>query len=182
MSESSSEKYREDIKYLASLAYDEYKMMMVDTKRYQANLLKTYLWLSSLILGLQLTTYAKLLFVLNNTYNINFIDVVAAAISIIPSLVAFIIGVDTLRGRTSPGRPLGDLGQLLKIAKMDKDSDNNLTHLATIQALNDYLLKEKKTIHFKGIRMRAMSYCIIIAVGLSCTFMLVYLVSVFQKF
>jgi hypothetical protein len=86
------ESYNANIELLLDYAKKEYEKHFTELPAYQDNNLKTYLWISAALTGLQLTTIDKLGTMPNSS-------VFYVTISIILSFLVFCIGIDSLRVR-----------------------------------------------------------------------------------
>lgn len=165
-------KYREGLLFLAKMAYDEYRQVCLDIPKYQATLLRTYLWLSSLVVTLEAGFYIKAgsgeISWAGKTCTIGDWFYFFAGISLVASLAAFALGVDTLRGRGIPTLPLGDFNVLAnKAFEMASDASSSKLYPTIIRALNVEISREAASISRKGKKLRAMSRLILISVFFS---------------
>lgn len=172
MSDFDHTKYREGLTFIAKMAYDEYRQVCLDIPKYQATLLRTYLWLSSLIATLEAGFYFKAV-----SGEISWAGVVCttgdwfyffAGISLTASLAAFALGVDTLRGRGMSTLPLGDFNVLAdKAFEMASDPSSSKLYPTIIQALNTEISRLAVSTSKKGKKLRAMSLLALTSVSFS---------------
>lgn len=172
MSDFDHDKYREALILITKTAYDEYKHVCMDIPRYQATLLRTYLWLSSLAVSLEAGVFYKAVsgeIKWNGTAcsaEIHFLLLAAAAL--IAGLAAFVLGVDSLRGRGKTSLPLGDFTELATNAyEMASEPGSTKLYPTMITALDGEISRQTATTSRKGIKLRAMSRLILLSVGLA---------------
>lgn len=104
--------YDKQIDALTKFAYDEYRQVGLDRPKMQLGLVRTYLWVASASLALQGAVIQKLLGtdILNLKLIIDPYTYVEACIAIIACLMAFwafVMGIDTMRGRHDGVLPFG---------------------------------------------------------------------------
>ena len=172
MSDFDHTKYREGLTFIAKMAYDEYRQVCLDIPKYQASLLRTYLWLSSLIATLEAGFYFKAV-----SGEISWAGMISttgdwffffAGISLTSSLAAFALGVDTLRGRGMSTLPLGDFNILAtKAYEMAYDPSSSKLYPTLIKALDAEISRQTTVTSRKGRKLRAMSRLVLISVFFS---------------
>jgi hypothetical protein len=165
------DKYREAMIFLTKTAYDEYKQVCVELPRFQMSLLKTYLWLSSLVLTVEAGVCYKAM-----TGDIKWGETVCtagtwffafAAAALVVSMTAFVLGVDTLRGRRRFNRnlPLGDFTDLATEAyDMASKPRSTTLYSSMIAALNREINRQAAITSRLGLKLRRMSQLILISV------------------
>jgi hypothetical protein len=172
MSDFDHAKYREGLSFLAKMAYDEYRHVCLDIPKYQATLLRTYLWLSSLIATLEAGFYFKAvsgeIFWAGRVCVTSCCFYFFAGISLTASLAAFALGVDTLRGRGMSTLPLGDFNVLAEKAyEMASDPSSSKLYPTIIKALNAEISRQTASKSKKGKKLRAMSALALVSVFFS---------------
>lgn len=133
--------YRERLALVVQCAYEEYRIITVDTPNRQQGLIKTYLWLSSLIIAFDLSVYSELL---QKKFEISFLArdpeclfTVTAIIALISSLAAFGIATWATFGRGVVKMPLGaDVMEFARKAKDDAEKGEFRTYNTLIKSLD----------------------------------------------
>lgn len=156
--------YEKNLVILADHAQKEYKLVAQELPAYQRSVLKTYLWLSSLLVAAEVTTFKSLIGkAMNVTWlqkdpSIFFYHISAA--SILLGLAVFCFGIDTMRGRKNRVMPYISFMTLADTAHKEASGVNeSATTLTTvIQSLNDSIINQKNEIHKVGIKLRTMSF------------------------
>lgn len=157
---------------LAKNAFDEYKIISVDIPSRQAGYLKTYLWLASVLIAAELSFYSNILS--QNFPRIDFLYrfpnlafYIAAATSLGCAVIVFAFGVDTLRGRKQHSIALGDLMQVVELAKGSAISNDNSYYVPVIRAYNDAISHQATACHQIGVKLRRMSRLILLSLLLA---------------
>lgn len=177
--------YREDLKFLTNLAYDEYKILKVDYKVYQANLIKTYLWITSIVGGLQFSFFYKIFIareVLSDKKLIFSVwHCLPAILALTLTLLAFFVGVDTLRGRSKSvqiaGKHISILNMIKKRAQTSKISTIYPTIISRIDKCS---MHEKTELTRKGNMARKMSWLIMFSIILTFFLLSILAIDVYR--
>lgn len=165
---------------LIKYAYDEYKNVTIDRQRIQFGYLRNYLWLATVLIGAQGTLFFK--YFESNGATQPFwaflVILISGTVAIFSSLAAFILGVDTLRGRKNTILPFGDFLQLGDMSHA-MASTLNTTQLRScvLSRLNEAISVHVERAHGIGIKLRRMSVLIIMStcVTISGTIGIAYL-------
>lgn len=166
------DKYREALLFLSKTAYDEYRYVCLDIPKYQATLLRTYLWLSSIVLTVETGFAFKLL---SNEIKWQEIPLVPGecfyifyGVALLLSLIAFALGVDTLRGRGISRFALGNFNNLAQEAyEMAFVPGSTTLYPTMISALDEAINCQVATIDQKGKKLRWTSRLILLSVLLA---------------
>ncbi len=144
--------YNSNIELLLDYAKKEYEKHFTELPVYQDNNLKTYLWISAALIGLQLTTIDKLESMPNSS-------ACYVAISISLSFLVFCIGIDSLRVREKSIFGLEKYNDLTDRAyKYAKSTGSRRKlQLCLIDFFETAIDSEIKNNVWRGGRLRAMS-------------------------
>ncbi|MGE4293929.1 MAG: hypothetical protein AB7E32_17190 [Desulfovibrio sp.] len=163
-------KYQAALAVLTKTAYDEYKHVSMDLPSYQAGLLRTYLWLSSLVATLEVGFFYKAV-----SGGIQWGGAVCvpagwffvfAAAALMGAFSAFVLGVDSLRGRGKACFPLGDFTSLATMAhEMASEPGSTKLYPSMITALDAEINRQTAVVNRKGIKLRSMSLLTLLSVG-----------------
>ena len=167
-------KYSTALDSVLRAALDDYNQITYTTKRFQHSTIKTYLWISTGVVAAELAFYAD---ITSTKQLIAFIDLTVdmqgkvfkffSCLSLILSLVVFLLGVDTMRGR---GKDVGPTAfpwtKIGDIAFDDCDefyTDScRITLIRDIQEAITHQIAEANSI---GIKLRYMSRGVLASVS-----------------
>jgi len=156
--------YEKNLVILADHAQKEYKLVTQEVPAYQRSVLKTYLWLSSLLVAAEVATFKALI---GKTINVTWLQkdpsiffYHISVASIFLGFAVFCFGIDTMRGRKPRVMPYGSFMDLAdKAYKEASGEKSRATTLTTvIKSLNDSIITQKDEIHKVGIKLRFMSF------------------------
>jgi len=164
--------YKERLSLVIQSAYVEYKVLAVDIPHRQNGLVKTYLWLSSLILAFDLKVYSDLLQLRYAIYFFNKMPTALfyhiAGIALILSLIAFALATDSMRGRGVTKLPLGgDINLFTQWAHSDVNGGGYKTYVSLIASINKAMTNEAKLVSKRGKILRITSLCCLFSIVLS---------------
>jgi len=147
----------------------EYKRTAIDIPASQKSNLKTYLWLSSLLIAAELSIFKALL---EKKVEIPFFQKSAgpwfyifAIVSLGMSAVCFFLGVDSMRGRKPKYLPFGDPMSWADKAYADAEGENALvkTQTSVIGALSYAISESCAIVNILGIKLRIMSVTLLVS-------------------
>ncbi|TIH13415.1 hypothetical protein D0S45_15270 [Marinifilum sp. JC120] len=113
------EKYSEGLSMLIDKAYSEYEIWALKIKQTQLRYIRTYLWISSVMVGMEFVFYRDLILKKSQNIILSNVDVVRefwvafAILSLFFSTSAFVLGLHTLKGKTPTHRAFVDFKDLL---------------------------------------------------------------------
>lgn len=153
-----------DLSLLLDIARTEYKILFVDDRTYQGGLLKTYLWLSTVMiaaiiaLGDAAMGKGQILFIAGRCGWIFFI---CWGSSLALSLAVFGLGVDALRGRNG-FLTFGNFKQLFEIAEeAARAEDRHSFRIDLLRFLEKTTAIQTAETSRTGLRLRKMSYMLL---------------------
>lgn len=134
--------YRERLALIVQSAYEEYRVVTIDSPNRQHGMAKTYLWLSSLIIAFDLKVYVDFL---QRVYQIQLLQhdptplfLAVAAVSVVTAVLAFGLAMFTTLGRGSVKMPLGDdIMKFAEKAKEDAEKGSFRTYNSLIRSLDE---------------------------------------------
>ncbi len=148
--------YGKNISLLLSMARDEYKRHFIELPAIQERTIKTYLWISGALIGLQITAIDKL-------HPLPFSSKFWITIAMFVAFVSFCLGIDSLRGREESSFGLKSYSELLDRAFIwgrKGDSDRKLA-ISLIKFFETAIKAEKSINIWRAKRQRAMSYILL---------------------
>ncbi|MDY0258478.1 MAG: hypothetical protein RBR41_02280 [Desulfovibrio sp.] len=167
-------KYSTTLDAVLRSALDDYNQTTYTIKRFQHSTIKSYLWIATVVFAAELAFFAD---IASTKQLIAFIDLTVdvqskvfkffSCLSLILSLVVFLLGVDTMRGRGKgvgptvfPWTKIGDLAF--------DDCDEFYTDSCRITLIRD--IQEAITQHVAesnsiGVKLRCMSWGVLASVG-----------------
>lgn len=153
-----------DLSLLLDIARTEYKTLMVDDRAYQSGLLKTYLWLSTVMiaaiiaLGDAAMGKGQVLFI---TGHCGWFFAICWGSSLFFSLAVFGLGVDTLRGRKN-FLTFGNFKQLFENAEeAARAEDEHSFRIDLLRFLEKTAAIQTAETSRTGLRLRKMSYMLL---------------------
>lgn len=161
-----------DLDLLLDVARTEYKICLIDDSTFQANHTKTYLWISTVMLA-AFVAIAQSVY----TYGIGIMFFrsqplvwsgwVFMALGFFSALCVFIIGVDSLRGTGSAG--MKDFKSLFNQMPSPLDEEKKILFRLTLLRFFDTAVnRQKEEINRIGLRLRKMSWLLLLSVGCAC--------------
>lgn len=154
-----------DLNLLLDIARTEYKTLMVDDRSYQDGLLKTYLWLSTVMLaaiiaiGGSAIGEKKILFL--SPGNCDRLFLVLWGGSLILSLAVFVLGIDTLRWRNHV-KTFGNFREIFDIAKRAAEEGKKQDFkISLLRFLEETTTSQTAETSRRGLRLRKMSYMLL---------------------
>ena len=160
-------RYREDLKFLADKAHAEYMLFESYTLPNQNGLIKTYLWIASVLFTVEMTLLLKLTennYALLKTFyqNQNLYPPTLFYYFYFASLCCavgtFLFAIDTLRGRDLKENPFRDFKSDLVTAFEDTYENNQVElYVQSIERLDDALSQRMEMCSIKGRKLRKMS-------------------------
>ena len=153
-----------DLNLLLDIARTEYKTLFVDDRAHQFGLLKTYLWLSTVLiaaiaaLGDAAIGKEQILFV---TGKCSWGFFICWGVSLTLSLAVFGLGVDSLRGRKN-FLVFGNFKQLFEIAEdAGRAKDKHSFRIDLLRFLEKSTSTQTAETSRTGLRLRKMSYLLL---------------------
>ena len=148
--------YHENISLLLSMARDEYKRHFIELPAIQDKTIKTYLWISGALIGLQITAIDKL-------GVIPFSSMFWITVAILISFFAFCFGVDTLRGRDESVFGVKSYNKVLSDAYLwaNKPGSDRKLKISLINFLETAINAEKQINTWRAKRLRGMSHLLL---------------------
>lgn len=162
--------YDKDIDLLVDIARTEYKILMVDDRSFQGSMLKTYLWLSTVVI-------ASFIAIDHTLYNKDiafpFLDqghpwwafYLAECLAILLSFIVFCMGINGLRGRNS--KIFGKFKSLfIDMSEASMANDPILFRTKLLKFLDDTVILQTEETNRTGLRLRKMSYLLLSSIFL----------------
>ena len=148
--------YHTNISLLLAMARDEYKKHFIDLPAIQDKTIKTYLWISGALLGLQLTAIEQL-------SALPFASEFWVTLAILISFSSFCSGIDSLRGREDSVFGIKSYAKLLSdIHRWAKNPDSERKlNISLISFLETAINAEKRINAWRAKRLRIMSYLLL---------------------
>lgn len=148
--------YEENISMLLSMARDEYKRHFIELPAIQDKTIKTYLWISGALLGLQITVLDKL-------GRLPASSLFWIIVSFILSFLSFCFGIDSLRGREASSFGVKSYSDLLdKTFSLGRSSDSTRKlNISLIKFFETAIDAEKRINIWRAKRQRYMSYLLL---------------------
>lgn len=156
-------RYRENMNMLIDKAYCEYQAVSHGIPGQQGRILKTYLWLGSVLGAFELGLYSK---IMTEGLSIPFLTgqltghfYMFSVIAVLLSLGAFVLAVDALRGRGTQGLPFGDFTALAAMAF--DDSKSYILHTlqpSILHAINEEIKIQAIYCDKRGKKLRQLSF------------------------
>lgn len=167
-------KYSGTLESILKCSIDEYNHTTYSLKKFQHSIIKTYMWLATVVFGaesaffLDANTEGKLLKFLGIHINSQHSDfVILASVSVLLSLCVFLLGVDTMRGRKPTQRPTrcGWL-KIADLAYTDCDEEyRDGARLAAIRDIEEAINSHLDESSVIGRKLRLMSAGILVSIG-----------------
>ena len=156
--------FNNDLNLLLDVARAEYKILLVDDRAHQAGLLKTYLWLSTVLiaaivaLGDAAIGSGQILFF---TGKCSWGFFLCWGASLVLALVVFGLGVDSLRGRKNV-LVFGDYKQLFEAAEgAARAGDKHSFRIDLLRFLDKTTAIQTRETSRTGLKLRSMSYLLL---------------------
>ena len=162
-----NEKLNEQLEFFVKAACDEYKLFSSDYYRLQLARIRTYLWLSSILIAAQFTFFSNLLEgkywpftrVVRENFQYNYVFI---CITMILSVVSFAIAIDTFRGRRLHRSPIGNLDAISKhLLERKSESDRESIYYTALQGYKEAISSRVAEINFIGRRLRLISFILL---------------------
>lgn len=168
------DEYRASLDLILKAAQEDYKQVTFDRPNRQSTILKTYMWLSSLLFAAEWSVFSPIhsgqsstLFFGSVCPNILFTTLMLVTLGC--SLAAFVLGVDTARGRISHRYPYEDsYTDQFREAYGTSSYEGNPTEalrLNMIAQLERGILHHRRELERVGRRLRAISILMLVSVG-----------------
>lgn len=159
------EHFDKDLSLLLDIARTEYKILLVDDRNHQVGMLKTYLWLSTVMAAAMVSAGNTLVrdggFLLLPAGRWGPLVSTFGGISLILALVVFALGIYTLRGRKDIN-VFGDFKHMHGVAqKAQQDNDPFAFRLSTLRFLDATISDQTKETSLTGRRLRKMSWMLL---------------------
>lgn len=171
--ENRQKQYLDSLDTILKAAQEEYRQITFDRPNRQFAILRTYLWLGTVVFTGELTLFSAIVSPENSifTLSINFYDQFYGycILALVSSLIAFVMGVDALRGRGFLKTPCGIQYSAMAIAAMYEARYEQSGAFKTqwIEHLDDVILIHQKEAMRVGVRLRSISYLILFSVFFS---------------
>lgn len=169
--------YGKALENILRAAQEDYKQITYERRARQQFILRTYLWLSTLILGVQIPIFSHVKIssvgfkVVPWDIQITPFFYFWAAVAIFASLASFVLGVDTMRGRGETLVPYQPYKKLLDLAYKsasntpeNSSSDKEAWCIEMIKSLTAAINNERLQASKVGKKLRGISYAILISV------------------
>lgn len=181
--------HEKELRMLLQYAYSEYKHIEIDRHNIQINLVKNYLWLSTVILGVYFSIGVKFRTeIIASFYPISewqALSIIIGAMACLSAIFALIIGIDTLRGRFDNTFPLGKNFKSLQEASCKSalagEQFSVSLYLSLIDAVSKATRKRARFVDFTGRRLRLLSRLLVFSACSSCVLCLLLVVMAFVK-
>lgn len=172
-------RYRSNLELLIQQASADYNFLITDLRDFQSSYIRTYLWISTILIAFNTSLYLKILDkthpipLLNGAPSVAFY--LLALLSLLIPLVVFVIGVDAMRGRKDTLIPIGDYNEKMDQlwAERDKGYEGVLRSiLGCYQDCIDFENKERSDVGncLKGISWLLIS-TVLITIITVCSYM-----------
>lgn len=169
--------YDKDIDLLIDIARTEYKILMVDDRAFQGNMLKTYLWLSTVLIA-SFIALAHMLFDKNVAFPFLhqghpwWAFYSTGGLALFFSFIVFCMGINGLRGRNS--KNFGDFKKLfLDMAAASSANDPLAFRTMLLRFLDNTVILQTEETNRTGLRLRKMSYLLLTSIFLgACSIIL----------
>ena len=146
------------------------------TKRFQYSTIKTYMWVASVVFAAQISLYIdlatskNLIHALSITVDVqNCLYRFLSCGSLMFSLAVFLLGVDTMRGRHKTAKPIeSDVDRVMDLAYDDCSKPYyEYARITMLKEIDKALLHHRVMASERGIKMRIMSWGILVSVVMS---------------
>ncbi|KAF1076288.1 hypothetical protein MKHDV_01309 [Halodesulfovibrio sp. MK-HDV] len=159
--------YRDDLKFLVELGNSEYLLYETDMLDHQHNLIKTYLWVASIIFTAQTSFYLSIIkddFKLLTTFTPMKIDSISTPyyllliLSLYCAVCVFLFAVDTLRGRNTLEVPYKNFETEMVNAYDDAFENDSFELYQKLLTQLETSINQRSTLaNCNGLKLRKMS-------------------------
>lgn len=179
--------YQKELDMLLQYTYSEYKNITLERQNIQLGLVKNYLWLSTVILGVYFSVWMAFLskidiLSLSSLSMWHCVGMFLAILANISAIIVLILGIDALRGREHNTLPFGDFNTLVKesynAALKGKKFSSHL-YISLITKITEVIKKRTMFVDFIGHRLRVMSKLLLFSI---CTSVVLFLLVTFILF
>lgn len=162
-------RYQQQVDLLIHHASEDYRYLTRDLQSFQTGHLRAYLWLSTVLIAFNVSLYLRLLDtnnpipILTGTPSVCFY--VSAAVALLILLVVFLLGIDTMRGRSKVVPPFGNYDDRRKAFWKEKEGDNEATLSQVLVTFQKAIDTQKAECNRRAEKLQRMSYLLLTSAG-----------------
>jgi len=152
-----------ELMFLVDKGYSQYQEVGIEIPKNQYGLMKTYLWAAVAIVGANVWYYKFFLKSAVEIRTVSLLDLFILLIGLtspILACIAFVLGIDTLRGRSPNSFPLGQLTSWKDYIQSSEVSAE-IFYTSLLDTLSESIDRHRKPNEFRGKRLRNMSRLVI---------------------
>jgi len=174
-------RFRTKLELLLKNASEDHRYLSKDLPAYQANYLRTYLWLATVLIAFNASIYGKLL---EGTSSIPFLQGhptacfnFGAAVSLVLLLIVFWMGVDAMRGRRNVEFPFGNYVERYNEIWTETEDDNEPTLGRVLATFQQEITHQSEVCSRVATKLRYMSRLLLGSVATTLLTLFFFIIS-----